>query len=160
MASPNPLRIVELEPIRWLLERDCVVVCAGGGGIPVVRRSGGEQVFGVPAVIDKDLASSLLARQLGADLFVMATDVDGVYQGWGTPAHRKIDLADPEISAAEILESGSMGPKVEAACAFVAATGKSAVIGSLDQLERLVKGSAGTVIAPRLPASALRSALI
>ncbi len=89
----------------------------------------------------------------------MATDVDGVYHGWGTPAQRKIDFADPATLRAEGFEAGSMGPKVEAACAFVAATGKTAVIGSLDQLGELVEGSAGTVIAPRVPASALRSAL-
>lgn len=145
VASPAPRRIVELQAIRWLLDRNCIVVCTGGGGIPVVREpAGGLQ--GVAAVIDKDLASSLLARRLGADLLVMATDVDGVYLDWGTPAERCIKQADPVSLRAQVFASGSMGPKVEAACSFVEATGGTAVIGPLDNLSALVDGSAGTTI--------------
>lgn len=152
VASPKPLRVVEIEPIRWLLDRGCVVICAGGGGIAVAR--GERRTVGVPAVIDKDLASALLARQLGADLLVMATDVDGVHHGWGTPADRLIPCADPVMLRREPFEAGSMGPKVEAACGFVDATGGKAVIGSLDHLAELVEGTAGTTILARVPSAA------
>lgn len=148
VASPQPLRIVEIEPIRLLLDHGCVVICAGGGGIAVVRD--GLRLAGVPAVIDKDLASALLARQLGADLLVMATDVDGVHHGWGTPADRLIESTDPAALRRESFEAGSMRPKVDAACAFVEATGGRAVIGSLDDLTELVEGAAGTTIFPRV----------
>jgi len=152
VASPVPMRIVEIEPIRSLLARNCVVICGGGGGIPVVRRRAG--LTGAPAVIDKDLASALLARQLGADLLVLATDVDGVHHGWRTAADRLIERADPALLRADVFESGSMRPKVEAACAFVEATGARAVIGSLDRLAELVEGTAGTTILPRVPSPA------
>lgn len=144
VASPKPQEIVELEAIRWLLERKCIVVCTGGGGIPVVRRNGTFE--GIAAVIDKDLASALLACELGADLLAMATDVDGVYLDWGTRSRRRIVRADPESLRAEHFAEGSMGPKIEAACAFVERTGGAAVIGSLDDLFELVAGRTGTTI--------------
>ena len=91
VASPEPRRIFEIRPIRWLLDKDVVVICAGGGGVPTMYLPDGERTLvGVEAVIDKDLASELLAREVGADLFVMATDVDGVYTGWGTPEQHKL----------------------------------------------------------------------
>ena len=152
VASPQPLRIVEIEPIRRLLDGGCVVICAGGGGIAVV--DDGMRLVGAPAVVDKDLASALLARQLGADLLVMATDVDGVHDGWGTPADRLIESADPAALRPESFEAGSMRPKVVAACGFVEATGGRAVIGSLDRLAELVEGTAGTTILPRARAIA------
>ena len=91
VASPEPRRIFEIRPIRWLLDKDVVVICAGGGGVPTMYLPDGERTLaGVEAVIDKDLASELLAREVGAELFVMATDVDGVYTGWGTPEQHKL----------------------------------------------------------------------
>jgi carbamate kinase len=131
--------------MRWLLEHGAVVICAGGGGIPTRYAEGQDrQLLGVEAVIDKDLASSLLARELGADLFVMATDVDAVYTDWGTPQQRRIDRITPAELATHDFPAGSMGPKVGAAVEFVEATGKRAAIGSLDDIDRLVAGSAGT----------------
>jgi carbamate kinase len=145
VPSPRPRRIFELRPMRWLLEHGTVVICAGGGGIPTMYEPGRERhLVGVEAVIDKDLASSLLARDLGADLFVMATDVDGVYLDWGTPAQRRLDRVTPAELRAQSFPAGSMGPKVDAAAEFVAATGSRAAIGSLDQIEGLVAGTAGT----------------
>lgn len=145
VPSPAPKRIFEIRPIRWLLERGVVVICAGGGGIPTMWVPGKERTLtGVEAVIDKDLASELLARELDVDLFVMATDVDAVYVGWGTPQQRKIDQATPAEMRELDFAAGSMGPKVDAACRFVEATGKRAAIGSLDDIEKIVDGAAGT----------------
>jgi len=150
VPSPRPQRIFEIRPMRWLLEQGAVVICAGGGGIPTMYASGDErQLVGVEAVIDKDLASSLLARELGADLYVMATDVDGVYLDWGTPTQTRIDRATPPELDGMDLPAGSMGPKVAAATEFVTATGKRAAIGSLDQIDGLVDGSAGTQVVPK-----------
>lgn len=147
VASPAPRHILEIEPIRQLLDRDVLVICAGGGGIPTMFTPGDRPTLvGVEAVIDKDLASELLARELAADLFVMATDVDGVYAGWGTADKRRIDKATPEELRALDLPAGSMGPKVEAAAHFVETTGKTAAIGSLEQIAELVAGVAGTQV--------------
>jgi carbamate kinase len=148
VPSPRPMRIFELRPMRWLLERGTVVICAGGGGIPTMYEPGEERhLVGVEAVIDKDLASSLLARDLEADLFVMATDVDGVYLDWGTPDQRRLERVTPEELRSYAFPAGSMGPKVDAAAEFAVATGKRAVIGSLDEIEGLVAGTAGTSVA-------------
>ena len=150
VPSPRPQRIFEIRPMRWLLEQGAVVICAGGGGIPTMYAPGDERrLIGVEAVIDKDLASSLLARELGADLYVMATDVDGVYLDWGTPTQTRIDRATPPELDGMDLPAGSMGPKVAAATEFVAATGMRAAIGSLDQIDGLVDGSAGTQVVPK-----------
>ena len=107
------------------------------------------QLVGVEAVIDKDLASSLLARELGADLFVMATDVDAVYRDWGKPTQARIDRATPAELDAMDLPAGSMGPKVDAATEFATATGKRAAIGSLEDIDGLVDGSGGTQVVGR-----------
>jgi carbamate kinase len=147
VPSPKPRRIFELRPIRTLVEQGVIVVCAGGGGIPTMLDEHGI-LHGVEAVIDKDLASSLLARELEADLLVIATDVDGVYLDWGTEQQRRVEVATPDELEALPLPAGSMGPKVEAACAFVRATGKEAVIGSLADIKDVVKGDAGTRIRP------------
>jgi carbamate kinase len=145
VPSPVPKRIFEIRPIRWLLEHDTVVICAGGGGIPTMWVPGeGRKLTGVEAVIDKDLASELLAREVGADLFVMATDVDGVYSGWGTPEQRRLDQVTPSELRAMDFAAGSMGPKVDAAARFVEATGRRAAIGSLADIEKIVDGAAGT----------------
>ena len=131
--------------MKWLLEHNTVVICGGGGGIPTMYVPGEERkLTGVEAVIDKDLVSELLARELDADLFIMATDVDGVYRDWGKPTQQRL----AEISAAELkryaFAAGSMGPKVAAAIQFVERTGKRAAIGSLADIEQIVAGEAGT----------------
>ena len=144
VPSPKPKRIFEIRPMRWLIEHGVVVVCAGGGGIPTMYSPGEERrLVGVEAVIDKDLATSLLARELDADVFVMATDVDGVYADWGAPSQRRLDRATSDELREMDFAAGSMGPKVEAATEFADA-GKRAVIGSLEQIDGLVAGTAGT----------------
>jgi carbamate kinase len=149
VASPVPERIFELRPIKWLLEHGTVVICAGGGGIPVTWAPGRDRLLtGIEAVIDKDLASELLARDLEADLFVMATDVDAVYDAWGTPDQRKIDQATPAELRAMSFAAGSMGPKVTAAAQFVERTGRRAAIGALSEIEDIVEGRAGTNVVP------------
>src|SRR4249920_2234097 len=127
VPSPQPRRIFGIEPVKWLLERECVVICAGGGGIPVMYSDepapAGRQLVGVEAVIDKDLASALLAKDLRADALLIVTDVDAVYVDWGTPEQRAISHANPSTLAETEFAEGSMGPKVRAACTFVERTG-------------------------------------
>ena len=150
VPSPEPRRIFEIRPIRWLLDKDVVVICAGGGGVPTMYLPDGERTLvGVEAVIDKDLASQLLAREVGADLFVMVTDVDGVYTGWGTPEQRKLGRVTPGELRQVPFAAGSMGPKVEAAVRFVEATGNRAAIGGLNEIEAIVDGDAGTQVVAR-----------
>ena len=147
VPSPEPVQILELEPISWLLERGAVVVCAGGGGIPTrLPAPGSGELVGVEAVIDKDLAGELLAENLRSDLFLMVTDVDGVYLDWGRPEQRRLDGVTPGELAGYEFAAGSMGPKVEAATRFVARTGKRAAIGSLADIAGIVAGTAGTSI--------------
>lgn len=146
VPSPLPKRIFEMRPIKWLLEHNTIVVCAGGGGIPTMYRPDGT-LAGAEVVIDKDRASAVLAREVGADLFVMATDVAGVYADWGTSKHRLLRRASPAELRALRFASGSMGPKVEAAIAFVEETGGRAAIGSLEEIARIVAGEAGTTVA-------------
>ena len=146
VASPAPQRVLGLQPIEWLLAKGALVIAAGGGGIPVARQRDGAALHGVEAVIDKDACSSLLARQLGAELLIIATDVDAVYVDFGRPTQRRIGHVTPAALAAVAFPEGSMGPKVEAACAFVRATGRRAVIGSLDHIEGMLKGAAGTQV--------------
>jgi carbamate kinase len=149
VPSPRPIRVFEINAMRWLLERGAIVICAGGGGIPTVYEKGEERrLHGVEAVIDKDLASSLLACDLGVDLFVMATDVDAVYADWGQPGQRHLDRVTPEELAGGEFAAGSMGPKVQAAREFVSVTGNRAVIGSLAQIDGLMAGTAGTSVVP------------
>jgi carbamate kinase len=148
VPSPAPKQIIELRQIRWLLERGAVVICAGGGGIPTAFDADGRLV-GVEAVIDKDGASQLLATQLDADVFVMATDPDAVYLDWGTPSARAIARAHPDalLAHATHFPDGSMGPKVAAACAFAtAAPGARAVIGGLADIDAMIAGTAGTTV--------------
>jgi carbamate kinase len=146
VPSPVPQRIVEIEPVQWLLEHGCVVVCAGGGGIPTMYSPGTTSLIGVEAVIDKDRASAVLASDLQADLLVIATDVDAVYLDWGTPQQRAVVTAHPDALDPGLFPAGSMGPKVEAAAQFARASGRSAVIGSLGQLSSILAGSGGTRI--------------
>ena len=146
VASPRPKRIFEIGPIRLLMEHGVLVICAGGGGIPTAFDEDG-QLNGVEAVIDKDFASELLARDLEADLLIMATDVPAVYVNWGKPTQRAIRRATPDSIAGYGFAAGSMGPKVAAACQFVSATGRKAAIGALADLGAIIEGRAGTVIA-------------
>ena len=143
VPSPIPHRIFELRPIHWLLEKETVVICAGGGGIPTLSNAEGARE-GVEVVIDKDRARALLARQLNARLLVLATDADGVYTDWGSENAKRIENTTPEEIEKLEFDIGSMGPKVEAACDFVRRTGERAVIGALSELEGMVKGTAGT----------------
>jgi carbamate kinase len=150
VPSPQPRQILEIAPISWLLDLGAVVICAGGGGIPTMYPSSAPgELAGVEAVIDKDLASELLAEDVAADLFVMATDVDGVYVGWATPQQRRLDRATPEDLASYQFAAGSMGPKVEAASRFAAKTGQRAAIGSLADITGIVAGQAGTSVVPQ-----------
>lgn len=145
VASPKPQKILELNPIQWMLERGAIVICAGGGGIPTIRGDDG-RLKGVEAVIDKDFASALLARELEVDLFIMATDVDAVYVDWGKPSQRRIIEAGPDALDTYEFPAGSMGPKVRAACAFARHSGAKAAIGALKDIEAIVAGTAGTLI--------------
>jgi carbamate kinase len=146
VPSPKPKRIFEIRPIRWLLAQGAVVICTGGGGIPTMYERGTRTLVGAEVVIDKDRASALLARELEADLFVMATDVDGVYRDWGTPSQARIEQATTSELAGSAFAAGSMGPKVEAAAEFAEQTGKRAAIGTLAEVGGLVAGTHGTSV--------------
>ena len=151
VPSPAPQRIIEIEPIKLLIRNGVVVICAGGGGIPTMFDPDTGDLVGVEAVIDKDFASSVLAKDLDADLLVIATDVDAVYLDWGTDKQRALRRVHPDAFADLDFPAGSMGPKIEAASAFARATGKRAVIGSLDQLSGLVQGTSGTLVTTEKP---------
>ena len=145
VASPEPQGIVELATIKDLLADGAVVICAGGGGVPV-RRTPMAQLRGVEAVVDKDSTTALLAESLGADALLLLTDVPAVQLDYGTPNARPIDRMSAEEIERVQFPSGSMGPKVAAACRFVHATHKVAAIGSLDDAVQLLAGKAGTTI--------------
>lgn len=144
VPSPRPREFLELPALRTLLAAGTLVICAGGGGIPVIRADAGFQ--GVEAVVDKDLSAALLARQLGADALLILTDVAGVEVGYGTDAARLIAGAAPEDLRKMHFPAGSMGPKVDAACLFVERGGRLSAIGPLEQAGELLRGNAGTVI--------------
>lgn len=147
VASPEPKRIFEMRPIKWLLEHGTVVICTGGGGIPTVYLPDGTRTLvGIEAVIDKDLAAELLAREIGADLLVLATDEEGVYADWGLPSQHLLTRVTPSELAAHEFAEGSMGPKVEAAVRFVKSTGRRAAIGRLEDITEIVAGRAGTSV--------------
>ena len=147
VPSPAARGLVDARPIRWLVEQGAVVVCGGGGGIPVLRGDNG-QWHGVEAVIDKDDCAALIAERLDADALVIATDVEAVFAHWGTPDQRAIG----EVTAAELehqaFATGSMQPKVGAACRFARRSGHAAAIGALQQIEALVAGQTGTRVLP------------
>ena len=151
VASPEPVEVVDVGAVRTLLEAGQVVVAAGGGGIPVVREPDG-RLRGVEAVIDKDLTAALLATTLGADVLVIATDVDHAALDWGTPQQRdlgRVALSDLTSYAADgQFASGSMGPKVQAATRFVRGGGRRSVITSLTHITDAVEGNYGTVVEP------------
>ena len=146
VPSPEPAELLDLAAIRTLLGGGAIVVCAGGGGVPVVACDGG--LRGVEAVVDKDLTAALLARQLGADALLLLTDVAAVADGYGTPQARPIRRATPAGLRARSFPAGSMGPKIDAVCRFVEATGKPAAIGRLADAQALLTGEAGTCVAP------------
>jgi carbamate kinase len=151
VASPEPLECLDAPAAAALVAAGYTVVCAGGGGVPVVRTAGGGLVS-VEAVIDKDLTAAVLARQLGVDVLVIATDVDAAVAGWGTPSARPIGTttaAELRTLAAEgHFAGGSMGPKVDAACRF-AESGGRAVITSLHRIAEALAGTAGTIVTSR-----------
>ncbi|MBU6396624.1 MAG: carbamate kinase [Rhodospirillales bacterium] len=149
VASPQPQGIVEIASINRLISAGVTVICAGGGGIPVCAGADG-CLTGVEAVVDKDATSELLAEQSGAALFVMLTDVGGVYLDYGSKAQKMIAKAGPAALAAHAaaFQSGSMGPKVAAACNFVRHTGHPAAIGALGDLAEILAGQKGTIISP------------
>jgi carbamate kinase len=146
VPSPMPRHIREIETIRLLLDNGIIVVCAGGGGIPVAGSGGGWR--GVEAVIDKDHASALLAEALGADALLLLTDVPAVWSRWPMSAGRPIGRTSPRELRSLRFAAGSMGPKVDAACRFVERTGRRAAIGALDEAEALLDGRAGTIVEP------------
>jgi carbamate kinase len=150
VPSPAPKRIFELHAIESLLRQGAVVICAGGGGIPTtyvgVDVPAGRRLVGVEAVIDKDLASALLAIDLHADALLIVTDVDAAYADWGTPRQRPIRRASPAALLEHGFAEGSMGPKVRAASMFAAETGGLAVIGAMADAPKLLRGEAGTTV--------------
>lgn len=163
VASPAPVRVLNMASIRWLLSQGAVVIAAGGGGVPVVRlpdvssenddpMSGQQESLeaqgwrGIEGVIDKDATSALLAAELEADCLVLATDVPSLMLDWGLPTERALQRSTPSELEALHFAEGSMAPKVQAACAFVRATGQRAVIGALEDIEAMVRGQAGTQI--------------
>jgi carbamate kinase len=145
VPSPRPQRILQRRPVEWLLEMGTIVICAGGGGIPVRYEQTG-RVSGVEAVIDKDLCAALLARELNCDRLIIATDVDAAYVNWGSDNPLAIAAAHPSELERLVFAEGSMGPKVQAACEFAQATGGIAAIGCLNEIEQLVAGTAGTQV--------------
>ena len=145
VPSPLPIAILEVGVINLLVSHGVTVICAGGGGIPVIERTGGS-LTGVEAVIDKDLASALLAHSLGADWLLLLTDVDALYLDWGTQSARAVAIANPHALDPTTFDEGSMRPKVEAAIGFAKETGRTAAIGRLEEVAAILKGEAGTTI--------------
>ena len=147
VASPRPLALVEIDTVRSLADAGVLVVCGGGGGIPVVRSSGGE-LTGVEAVVDKDLTAAELAISLKADRLLVLTDVPAIIRDYGTPDARPIQAIDTDALSAMAFPAGSMGPKVEACIRFVTASGQPAAIGARTDAARILAGRAGTTISP------------
>lgn len=149
VPSPLPKRIFEIRPVKWLLEKGSIVICAGGGGIPTYYDEQGN-LQGVEAVIDKDLCSALLAENINADLFIIATDVSATFIDWGKPTQKAIAKVHPDVISQMGFAAGSMGPKVQAAINFVKQTNKDAIIGSLSDIVDIVQGKAGTRITTKV----------
>jgi len=148
VASPKPLSIVERREIKKLIEMGFIVICGGGGGIPVIRK--GRRFHGVEAVIDKDLASSILAQEIKADIFVIASDIEGAAIHWGKPDQRVLRKVPANEMAQYVQEghfpAGSMGPKIEAVTQFFHETGNRGIICNLEEIEKAIEGHAGTEI--------------
>lgn len=147
VGSPRPQRVVETRLIRLLLESGALVVCAGGGGVPVIRDEAGH-LQGVEAVVDKDLTSAVLAESLDADVLMVLTDVRNVMRDFGTPGQEALHRAAPSTLRELDFAAGSMGPKVDAACRFVELTGGVAAIGRLEDAAAILRGEAGTIVTP------------
>lgn len=145
VGSPQPQRVIETRMARILIQAGAVVICSGGGGVPVIRNAKGK-LQGVEAVVDKDLTAAVLAEHLEADVLLVLTDVEGVCTDFGTPAQKRVDRATPASLRAMDLPAGSMGPKVEAVCRFVELTGDMAAIGRLEDAAAIIEGTAGTVV--------------
>ncbi|RQH03637.1 carbamate kinase [Paraburkholderia dinghuensis] len=150
VASPRPKHIFEIRPVKWLLERGTIVICAGGGGIPTLYGEG-HKLAGVEAVIDKDLCSALLAQELDSDLLIIATDVNAAYVDWGKPTQKAIASAHPDELERLGFAAGSMGPKVMAAAEFARSTGRDSVIGALADIVAITQGKAGTRVSTAKP---------
>jgi carbamate kinase len=146
VPSPAPRRIREINAIRLLVQSGMVVICAGGGGIPVIVTEDGA-LQGVEAVIDKDWSSALLAEEIGADALLLLTDVPAVWTKWPMSEGQPIRRTTPQALRALAFDPGSMGPKVAAACRFAERTRRMAAIGALDQAEAILAGDAGTIVA-------------
>ena len=147
VASPDPVAIMEMPLIRRLADHDVILVCGGGGGVPVVTDSYG-QLHGVEAVVDKDATSALIAEEVEADMLLLLTDVEAVQLNFGTPESKPLSRATVAELRAQEFPAGSMGPKVQAACRFVEHTGRPAAIGRLDDCAELVSGTRGTTVIP------------
>lgn len=152
VASPVPERIVETDTIRDLLDIGTLVICAGGGGVPVTADKDTGALSGVEAVVDKDLTAALLAEDIKADFLLILTDVPNVYADYGTPKQRPVLDATPTELRRGGFPAGSMGPKAEAAARFVERTGGLAAIGALDAAYEIVHGRSGTLVRPEMPA--------
>jgi carbamate kinase len=147
VGSPQPQRVVETRQIRLLLRSGAVVICAGGGGVPVIRDERGK-LRGLEAVIDKDLTAAVLAEALEADVLLVLSDVPNVVNGFGTPEATPISRITPGALRRGSFPAGSMGPKVDAVCRFVELTGDMAAIGRLKDAEAILAGDAGTIVTP------------
>lgn len=147
VGSPEPQQVVETRLIRLLLTEGAVVVCAGGGGVPVIRNEAG-LLEGVEAVVDKDRTASVLAEALDADALLILTDVPNVFRSFGSPKEEPITRSTPAAMRQEEFPAGSMGPKVEAACRFVEVTGGMAGIGRMEDAQAILAGTAGTILTP------------
>jgi carbamate kinase len=148
VPSPDPVSFLEVETIKSLFDKGTLVIAAGGGGVPVIKDAKSGRYVGVEAVIDKDLAAALLARLLGVDLLMILSDVDGVFLDYGKPKQRLVDTVSVREARKYLgtgqFPAGSMGPKVEAAVRFIESGGKRAAIGSLERVEAVLGGEAGT----------------
>lgn len=144
VPSPQPTGIIEHEAITKLIDEGHLVICTGGGGIPVKRENG--KLVGVEAVIDKDMSAAFLAKQLDADALLILTDADAVYLDWGKPTQHALRNTNPTELAKYQFDAGSMGPKIEASCEFIKQGGKVVGIGSLEDGLRILEGTAGTNI--------------
>ncbi|MFA0114461.1 carbamate kinase [Vibrio sp. 10N.261.46.E11] len=144
VPSPRPTGIVEHEAITQLIEAGHLVICTGGGGIPVKKESG--KLVGVEAVIDKDMSAAFLAKQLNADALLILTDADAVYLDWGKPTQHALRSTTPSELAKFTFDAGSMGPKIEASCEFIQQGGKVVGIGALEDGLQILQGQAGTNI--------------
>jgi carbamate kinase len=145
VPSPKPVEIVELDTIKLLMHAGTIVICGGGGGIPVVRGEGGK-LKGIEAVIDKDNTASLIAEKLNADMLLTLTAVDAIYTDFNTPKQRAIKVANPEDLLQMQFPKGSMGPKVQSSCRFAKNTNKTAIIGNLTEIKAIIKEESGSRI--------------